>query len=1233
MSRYPGSQFKVVDNTNVAASVAVATRNPSAPVYLSSFRSVKGPESINTVSGSGFYSMYGNQANVLFNKYGQPLLQASMNINGGATLISKRAVLDDAHLANATVCMVLSKVKNSKITVQKVKAGENAGKYYVKKAELTGGSKYILTPLVISVPTATIDTSDLYEYKDLYSKYFDEVVETVNSNKVINETKLKYMNTGLSVFCQSDKNPDGTIDTFSHELYSHRHKEKYSILPEAYSSVSVSESVVGGISVDTYLWGKTLQKVDDSIIYKVSDIYVTYSAKTECTYDGNTYKVGDLITPTEYLTLVSKHDKASDNFERKEETKKPSTNAEKYEVQKSVKAASDTIRASASKDSSSADKLLKRFHIAIVSNATISEINIKMGDLITFEQYNEYLTEDQRSKCSYCYITCDQFNTAFVGSGKENATLEATYTTSTNTTKTVTTKKEHWNDVFTKSVGNKTYVTNDSAVEYLSAFKNGASEELIEFSENDNEIYTFIDNTKKSDYNTKWEDLYFNNGTFIAPMEHGENQNKFNYETGKYEGGTYALWDDHGENIPSSLFDIIVETQFETIYNTIAGNVEYIFPLFTVADNGRGESTKTMAINYDGNSSKTLKKSIYNLKISDYKSDNTLENFTFSLNPYTRNNNTGYTMDIESAVNTVSTQIRVKMHYDSYEKLLNILQSYLDTTDDDMFSNNDLLFGHNINGSSPYIDDESISNYKNKILKIRNFKYNYSDLPVAGVSGLSVNVFNGSSNMTEKDSETTDVRYYFYNYPERNKYGISERLMYGTDGYDLSMYPKENITLTGTDGVKTIEADYGTFTIPNNSDGIQIASITGLPVGTVITDCTLDPINESNFFKYYIDKDIVNSGFVHGGEGMYKNGKNLEYNNVKDGEKYDATQNYEGHYTIYIPYTKNSLYDIQYTRFFDGSFDRDIFNLDILFPTACFDANYCNTTKVAIQRLAAYRGDFIAFMDMGIGKVKSYEQCSELIPSTDSGTNFTGEDTITQPYIRDMHEYVTCLYYNIRDPYTNKQITVTGTYGLSNVFINHFISGPGKVFAGKGNGIIIGDVINGTVNYIPKIYPTSNMTSLNNIGMVYPSDDSTIRNEKQLMCDLGVNYGCYYDGAFVVDTEYTLNPTNSEFSYVNNVILVNLLMQDIRRECPAARFSFVDTDDLDTYQKAVNVVINAHKSNFASVRFRYIENDEAIANKIFYAAIEVVFRPFAQAEVFTITALNYSTLNESVTTV
>ena len=41
-----------------------------------------------------------------------------------------------------------------------------------------------------------------------------------------------------------------------------------------------------------------------------------------------------------------------------------------------------------------------------------------------------------------------------------------------------------------------------------------------------------------------------------------------------------------------------------------------------------------------------------------------------------------------------------------------------------------------------------------------------------------------------------------------------------------------------------------------------------------------------------------------------------------------------------------------------------------------------------------------------------------------------------------------------------------------------------------------------------------------------------------MTCDLRVNYGSYYDGVFVMDTEYTLNPSESEYSYINNVMLV-----------------------------------------------------------------------------------------------
>ena len=134
------------------------------------------------------------------------------------------------------------------------------------------------------------------------------------------------------------------------------------------------------------------------------------------------------------------------------------------------------------------------------------------------------------------------------------------------------------------------------------------------------------------------------------------------------------------------------------------------------------------------------------------------------------------------------------------------------------------------------------------------------------------------------------------------------------------------------------------------------------------------------------------------------------------------------------------------------------------------------------------------------------------------------------------------------------------------------------------------------------------------------------------MNDSRINYGSYYEDVFTMDTQYTLNETESEFSYINNVMLVNNLLQDIRKACPSARYNFIDGEDLEKYKKAVTTVINAHRSKFAQVEFKYLKDENSVDNKIFYAALAVTFRPFAQAEIFTITALNYSTLDSNVTT-
>ena len=86
---------------------------------------------------------------------------------------------------------------------------------------------------------------------------------------------------------------------------------------------------------------------------------------------------------------------------------------------------------------------------------------------------------------------------------------------------------------------------------------------------------------------------------------------------------------------------------------------------------------------------------------------------------------------------------------------------------------------------------------------------------------------------------------------------------------------------------------------------------------------------------------------------------------------------------------------------------------------------------------------------MGNDLVKQLCRCYNLIPTGLEGEEFGDEDSSTYYYIRDMHNAVTCISYDIRDPYTNKQISVTGTYGLSIAMVNHYITGVGKVFAGK----------------------------------------------------------------------------------------------------------------------------------------------------------------------------------------
>ena len=93
---YPGSIFNWNDASAITTTEIETVDNSPLYLVVSSFN--RGPEKLTTVVGKEFYDLYGSKMN--FEKHGQPALQAANMIDGGAKLLVKRVVADDANLAN-----------------------------------------------------------------------------------------------------------------------------------------------------------------------------------------------------------------------------------------------------------------------------------------------------------------------------------------------------------------------------------------------------------------------------------------------------------------------------------------------------------------------------------------------------------------------------------------------------------------------------------------------------------------------------------------------------------------------------------------------------------------------------------------------------------------------------------------------------------------------------------------------------------------------------------------------------------------------------------------------------------------------------------------------------------------------------------------------------------------------------------------------------------------------------
>ena len=174
-------------------------------------------------------------------------------------------------------------------------------------------------------------------------------------------------------------------------------------------------------------------------------------------------------------------------------------------------------------------------------------------------------------------------------------------------------------------------------------------------------------------------------------------------------------------------------------------------------------------------------------------------------------------------------------------------------------------------------------------------------------------------------------------------------------------------------------------------------------------------------------------------------------------------------------------------------------------------------------------------------------------------------------------------------------------YSMAVALINHFNMRRHSPCAGIQFGFVFDDAIKGTVNFCPKYTPKV--------------------DQKTDLMDLGLNYCGYINNQLVLETTNTSQDPYSQFSYINNILAVQQIIHKVREVCPVNRYTFITSDDLETYKKAVNDAIMQYKENFDTLEFVYVSDPVMKANKIFNASIKVSFKDFVQTEIFKIYAL------------
>jgi len=251
----------------------------------------------------------------------------------------------------------------------------------------------------------------------------------------------------------------------------------------------------------------------------------------------------------------------------------------------------------------------------------------------------------------------------------------------------------------------------------------------------------------------------------------------------------------------------------------------------------------------------------------------------------------------------------------------------------------------------------------------------------------------------------------------------------------------------------------------------------------------------------------------------------------------------------YVAGTLNQLYK----KAFKGEIDENIKSKNRYPSTFIFDANFDVDTKLAIYELAKKRTDCMAVLDFGLN----------ITTKASVGSYFdTNFDDLIDDRICTFEPY--CM--KVRDPYTQKAVTVTSTNWLASEYFIHINNWNGKhrPLAGNKFGIISGHIND-------SIYPVF--------------DDDLDVDMLDELAEKHCNVAKYNQNQVVVRSmQNTAQSKMSALSEMNNVLILLDVKRDCEKICAMNEYDFSEAEDIARF----NISMSSLADKYANAQVRSI---------------------------------------------